>query len=216
VTGLKTAVVDLKALPIPPIPPAGLPSSLLEARPDVKQAEEQMVAANANIAVAKAALYPTISLTANFGGESMELSDVLKSAARIWTGGVTLNLPIFDAGKLNAKVDQASAKQKQTLASYEGAIQNAFREVNDALVNLRQYTEREQALYISQEAAKKALELSENRYQSGYSSYIDVLEAQRAYNDSGLAFVQSREARLIASVDLFKALGGGWGSEDKK
>jgi len=113
-------------------------------------------------------------------------------------------------------VDQASAKQKQTLASYEGAIQTAFREVNDALVNLRQYTEREQALFTSQEAAKKALELSENRYRSGYSSYIDVLEAQRAYNDSGLAFVQSRQARLIASVDLFKALGGGWDSAEKK
>jgi multidrug efflux system outer membrane protein len=216
VTGLKTTLADLKSLPIPPTPPAGLPSRLLEARPDVKQAEEQMIAANANIGVAKAALYPTISLTATFGGESMELADVLKSAARIWSGGVTLNLPIFDAGKLNAKVDQASARQKQTLASYEGAIQNAFREVNDALVNLRQYTEREQALYTSQQAAKKALELSENRYQSGYSSYIDVLDAQRAYNDSGLAFVQSRQARLIASVDLFKALGGGWNSEGNK
>ena len=216
VTGLKASRAGLHALPVPPTPPAGLPSSLLEARPDIKQAEEQMIAANANIAVAKAALYPTISLTAAFGGESMELSDVLKSAARIWSGGVTLNLPIFDAGKLNARVDQASAREKQTLASYEGAIQNAFREVNDALVNLRQYTEREQALFTSQEAAKKALELSENRYQSGYSSYIDVLEAQRAYNDSGLAFVQSRQARLIASVDLFKALGGGWRADDKK
>lgn len=216
VTGLKTNLADLKSLPIPPTPPAGLPSRLLEARPDVKQAEEQMIAANANIGVAKAALYPTISLTATFGGESMELADVLKSAARIWSGGLTLNLPIFDAGKLNAKVDQASARQQQTLASYEGAIQNAFREVNDALVNLRQYTEREQALYTSQQAAKKALELSENRYQSGYSSYIDVLDAQRAYNDSGLAFVQSRQARLIASVDLFKALGGGWNSEGNK
>ena len=216
VTGLKTNLADLKSLPIPPTPPAGLPSRLLEARPDVKQAEEQMIAANANIGVAKAALYPTISLTATFGGESMELADVLKSAARIWSGGLTLNLPIFDGGKLNAKVDQASARQKQTLATYEGAIQNAFREVNDALVNLRQYTEREQALYTSQAAAKKALELSENRYQSGYSSYIDVLEAQRAYNDSGLAFVQSRQARLIASVDLFKALGGGWHSNGNK
>lgn len=216
VTGLKTSVADLSALPIPPTPPAGLPSALLESRPDVRQAEEQMVAANANIGVAKAALYPTISLTANLGGESMELGDILKSAARIWTGGVSLYLPVFDAGKLDARVDQVSAKQKQALANYEGTIQTAFREVNDALVNLRQYTEREQALYKSQEAAKKALEVSENRYQSGYSSYIDVLDAQRAYNDSGLAFVQSRQARLTASVDLFKALGGGWNSNNTK
>jgi len=213
---LKASAYDLNALPIPPTPPAGLPSALLEARPDVRQAEEQMVAANANIAVAKAALYPTISLTASLGGESMELGDVLKSAARIWTGGVALYLPIFDSGKLNAKVDQASAKQKQALANYEGAIQSAFREVNDALVNLRQYTEREQALNTSQEEAKKALAVSENRYQSGYSSYIDVLEAQRAYNDSSLAFVQSRQARLTATVDLFKALGGGWKAADNK
>jgi len=84
------------------------------------------------------------------------------------------------------------------------------------LVNLRQYTEREQALNTSQEEAKKALAVSENRYQSGYSSYIDVLEAQRAYNDSSLAFVQSRQARLTATVDLFKALGGGWKAADNK
>ncbi len=216
VTGLKSSIADFAALPVPPTPPAGLPSALLEARPDIRQAEEQMVAANANIAVAKAALYPTISLTASLGGESMELGNILKSAARIWTGGLSLYLPIFDAGKLDARVDQATARQKQALANYEGSIQTAFREVNDALVNLRQYTEREQALLQSREAAKKALELSENRYESGYSSYIDVLEAQRAYNDAGLAFVQSRQARLIASVDLFKALGGGWNSKTEK
>lgn len=216
IAGIQTASVDISAMPLPPVPPAGLPSTLMEARPDIKQAEELMVAANANIAVAKAALYPSISLTANYGGESLALSDVLRSAARIWTGGVALNLPIFDAGKLSARVDQASARQKQALVTYEGSIQTAFREVNDALINLRQYTEREQALFQSQEAAKKALEISENRYQSGYSSYIDVLDAQRALNDTGLAYVQSRQARLIASVDLFKALGGGWKPEVKK
>lgn len=216
ITDLATAHLDLSAMPLPPVPPAGLPSTLMEARPDIRQAEELMIAANANIAVAKAALYPSISLTANFGGESLVLGDVLKSAARIWTGGLTLNLPIFDAGKINARVDQASAKQKQALVSYEGVIQSAFREVNDALVNLRQNTEREQALYQSQQSARKALEISENRYQSGYSSYIDVLDAQRTLNDAGLAYVQSRQARLIASVDLFKALGGGWKLEVKK
>lgn len=201
---------DIQSLPIPPTPPAGLPSSLLEARPDVRQAEEQMIAANANIGVAKAALYPSISLTASLGGESLELGDILKSAARIWTGGLSLNLPIFDSGKLNSKVDQASAKQKQALAKYESAVQNAFREVNDALVNVRQNTERESALNQSQVAAKKALEISTNRYQSGYSAYLDVLDSQRVYNEATLAFVQSRQARLVATVELFKTLGGGW------
>jgi multidrug efflux system outer membrane protein len=216
VSGLPASSQDLSSMPLPPIPPAGLPSSLMEARPDVRQAEELMVAANANIGVAKAALYPSISLTANYGAESLLLSNLTKSAARIWSTGVALNLPIFDAGRLAAKVDQATAKQKQALASYEGAIQSAFREVNDALVNLRQYTEREQALYQSQQSAQKALSLSENRYQSGYSSYIEVLDAQRALNDAGLACVQSRQARLIASVELFKALGGGWKEQNEK
>jgi multidrug efflux system outer membrane protein len=210
---LKITSAELQTLPIPPIPPAGLPSSLMEMRPDIAQAEQQMIAANANIGVAKAALYPTISLTAGFGGESLELGDILKSAARVWSGGVSLYLPIFDSGKLNAKVDQASAKQKQALASYEGAIQNAFKEVNDALVNLRQNTEREDALNRSQIAAKKALDVSENRYKSGYSAYLDVLDAQRVYNDSALSYVQSRQTRLIATVGLFKALGGGWQAE---
>ncbi len=207
---LNISSAELQTLPIPPTPPAGLPSSLMEARPDVAQAEQQMIAANANIGVAKAALYPTISLTGSFGGESLELGDILKSAARIWTGGISLYLPIFDSGKLNAKVDQASAKQKQALASYEGAVQNAFKEVNDALVNLRQNTEREDALNRSQASAKKALDVSENRYKSGYSAYLDVLDAQRVYNDSALSYVQSRQARLLATVGLFKALGGGW------
>lgn len=216
VLDLNVAMADIKTLPIPPTPPAGLPSSLMEARPDVRQAEQTMIAADANIGVAKAALYPTISLTASLGGESLELGDILKSAARIWTGGLSLNLPIFDSGRLNSRVDQASAKQKQALASYEGAIQNAFREVNDALVNLRQNAEREAALNRGQEAAKKALEVSENRYKSGYSAYLDVLDAQRVYNDTALAFIQSRQARLVATVELFKALGGGWKADSKE
>ena len=207
---LNIASADITSLPIPPSPPAGLPSALLESRPDVRQAEEQMVAANANIAVAKAALYPSISLTAGFGAESMQLGDVLKSASRIWTGGLSLNLPIFDAGKMSARVDQASAKQKQVLASYEGVLLNAFREVNDALVSLRLQTEREAALDKAQLAAQKALQISENRYQSGYSAYLEVLDAQRVYNDAALTFIQSRQARLVATVSLFKALGGGW------
>lgn len=207
---LNVASAELQSLVVPPTPPAGLPSSLMEARPDVAQAEQQMIAANANIGVAKAALYPTISLTASLGGESLALGNILKSAARIWSGGIGLYLPIFDSGKLNAQVDQASAKQKQALANYEAALQNAFREVNDALVNLRQNTEREDALNKSQIAAKKALDVAENRYKSGYSAYLDVLDAQRVYNDSSLSYVQSRQARLLASVALFKVLGGGW------
>ncbi len=208
--GLTLAESDIKNLPVPPTPPAGLPSALLENRPDVAQAEQDLISANANIGVAKAALYPTISLTGFFGGESKDLGDILKSAARIWSGGVSLNLPIFDSGRLNSRVDQVTAQQKQVLASYEGAVQSAFTEVNDALVNVRQNTEREVALDKSQQAAREALHISENRYKSGYTAYLEVLDAQRVYNDASLSFIQSRQARLAASVGLFKALGGGF------
>lgn len=212
--GLEIPEGNIKDLPVPPVPPAGLPSRLLEARPDIQQAELQMVAANARIGVAKAALFPTISLTAAYGGESAELGDILKSAARIWTMGVGLNLPIFDANTRQSRVDQASARQKQALASYEGAIQTAFREVNDALVTVRQSAEREAALASSEEAAGKALEIAQNRYKSGYAGYLEVLDAQRVHNDITLAYIQSRQARLAATVDLFKSLGGGWRAEN--
>jgi multidrug efflux system outer membrane protein len=210
---LKLAPANIATLPIPPVPPIGLPSSLLEARPDVRQAEQNLIAANARIGVAKAALFPTISLTAGLGGESKDLGDVLKSSSRIWNGGLGLTVPIFDSGRLKSKVDQATAEQKQTLAAYERAVQQAFVDVNDALVSLRQSAEIESALDASQQSAQKALEVANNRYKSGYTSYLEVLDAQRVANDTSLAFVQSRQARLKASVDLFKALGGGWKQE---
>jgi len=186
---------------------------LLEARPDIRQAEATLIAADANIGVAKAALYPSISLTGIYGGQSLELNNLFTTPARVWTTGLNFNLPIFDAGRLKSRVDQASAIQKQALAGYEASLQNAFTEVNNALVNLRQYAERETALALGEEAAKKALEISENRYKSGYSAYLEVLDAQRVYNDSATSFVQSRQARIVATVDLFKALGGGWQDE---
>lgn len=207
---LTLAASDINSLLVPPTPPAGLPSALLENRPDVAQAEQDLVSANAKISVAKAALYPTISLTGFFGGESLELGDIMKSAARIWSAGISLNLPIFDSGRLNSRVDQASAQEKQLLATYERSVQNAFTEVNDALVNVRQNTEREAALDKSQQAAKEVLRISENRYKAGYTAYLDVLDAQRVYNDAATSFTQSRQARLTATVELFKALGGGW------
>jgi len=207
---LKISSSGINALPNPPVPPVGLPSTILETRPDVRQAEQNLIAANARIGVAKAALFPTNSLTAGLGGESKDLSDVMKSAARIWNGGLSLNVPMFDSGRLSSKVDQATAQQKQLLAAYERAVQNAFAEVNDALVNVRQNTEREAALNASQSSANKALEIANNRYKSGYTGYLEVLDAQRVYNDASLAYVQSRQARLTSTVELFKALGGGW------
>lgn len=213
VLDLKLEASDIRTLPVPPVPPAGLPSALLESRPDVRQAEQLLIAENAKIGVAKAALYPSISLTGIYGGESLELGDVLKSGARIWTLGLGLDLPIFDSGRRQSRVEQATARQKQVLAQYQAAIQNAFREVNDALITRRLNAEREQALIQSESSAKKALTVAENRYKSGYSAYLEVLDAQRVHNDASLAVVQAKQASFLATVELFKVLGGDWKAE---
>lgn len=213
VLDLKLEAADIRALPVPPTPPAGLPSALLENRPDIRQAEQALIAENARIGIAKAALYPSITLTGSYGGESLELSDLLKTGARIWTLGIGLDLPIFDSGKRKSRVEQVTAKQKQALAQYQAAIQNAFREVNDALVTRRLNAERDQSLSQSEASAKKALTVAENRYKSGYSAYLEVLDAQRVHNDASLAVVQAKQATFLATVELFKVLGGDWKDE---
>jgi multidrug efflux system outer membrane protein len=210
---LKLSPGDLAQLPVPPVPPTGLPSTLLERRPDIRQAEEILVSANAQIGVAKAALLPKISLTGDFGGESTALSSLLQSGARIWSIGFALAQPIFTAGRLSAEVDATTARQKQALASYQKSIQTAFREVSDSLVNVSQTAATEIDLQSSVDAARDALRLSGERYEAGYSAYINVLDAQRTLNISQLAMIRNRQALLSASVDLMKALGGGWTDE---
>lgn len=213
---LKISAGDLRGMPLPPVPPAGLPSSLLEARPDLRQAEEELVANNARIGVAKAALYPTISLTGGLGAESKQLSDLFSGGARTWNLGIGLVLPIFDAGANEARVDQASARQKQSLAAWQKAIQTAFKEVNDALAGLRENAEAESAQDARVAAADQTLKLAKDRYEAGYSGYLEVLDAQRGINDARLAAIATRQSRLVAAVDLFKALGGGWREADGK
>ena len=210
---LTLAEGDLRSLPVPPTPPAGLPSALLENRPDIREAEQNLIAQNAKIGVAKAAMYPSISLTGSLGAESVDLGDILKAGARIWSFGLGLDLPIFDAGRRQSRVEQADARQKQALAQYQTAIQNAFREVNDALITRRLNAEREQAYLQSQTSAKKVLTVAENRYKSGYSAYLEVLDAQRVHNEASLAAVQAKQATLLATVELFKVLGGNWKAE---
>ena len=207
---LKLTAGDLFALPLPPTPPAGLPSALLERRPDIRQAEETLVAANAQIGIARAALFPTLSLTAAAGVQSAELGTLLTSGAGIWTLGFGLALPIFDAGRREARVEQAQARREQAVAGYQRAVETGFREVADALVNVQQTGEGEAELMARLQAARSALELSTVRYESGYSPYLEVLDAQRTANEAELAFVRNRQARLAFSVDLMKALGGGW------
>jgi outer membrane protein, multidrug efflux system len=201
---------DLFVLPVPPVPPAGLPSSLLERRPDIRSAEESLIAANAQIGIARAALFPTVSLTALFGTQSAAFSNLLSSGAGIFSLGYALTVPIFDAGRREARVDQAGARERQALASYQKAIETGFREVAEGLVNVEQSAGAEADLQDRLQAARNALELSNLRYEAGYSPFLEVLDAQRTANDAELAFVRNRQARLAFSVDLMKALGGGW------
>lgn len=208
--GLKIASASLEQLPLPPTPPTGLPSTLLEARPDVRQAEEKLIAANARIGVAKAAYFPTIGLTGLYGSESAALSKLFTSSAGIWTAAIGLSMPIFDAGRTGARVDQATAAQAENVANYRKTLQTAFREVNDAIVNLHEFANEEAAFAAQVDASKRAFNLAQKRYESGYSGYSDLLDTQRTLNTAQLLYLASRKNRLGASVDLFKALGGGW------
>lgn len=204
---------NLLSLPVPPVPPAGLPSNLLERRPDVRQAEEQLVAANAQIGIAKAAMLPTISLTGNYGAESRALAMLIGSNANVWSLGFGLSLPLFDAGRLQARSEAVIARQKQAVGNYQKASESAFREVADALTNLQQTTANEDDLNARANAARSSLRLARLRYEAGYSAYLEVLDAQRTANDAELALLRNRQSRLSATVDLMKALGGGWSDD---
>lgn len=210
---LKVRVGDIERLPQPPMPPLGLPSGLLEVRPDVRQAEEKLVAANARIGVAKAAYFPSISLTGLLGSESAALSSLFGSSASIWSYGASLAMPLFNAGRTTARVDQASASQREALAQYLNTVQTAFMEVKNALVSLKEYSEEETALAAQVAAASQAHTLAEARYEAGYDGYLDVLDSQRTLNAAQLLHLTARRNHLAGTVDLFKALGGGWQPE---
>lgn len=214
--GLKIAAGDLRQLPTPPIPRADLPSALIEARPDVRQAEENLIAANAGIGLAKAGYFPKFSLTGSLGSESKTLSDLFSAGANTWSLGIGLLVPILDFGRTTARVDQAKALNQQSLITWENTLQTAFKEVRDALVSLRENSAAEMAQNQRVDNAQQALSLSQQRYEAGYSSYLEVLDAQRSSNEARLDMIATRQARLTASVDLFKALGGGWQDSAKQ
>ena len=158
-------------------------------------------------------MMPTISLTGNLGAESRALSTLTSSGAGIWSLGFGLALPIFDAGRLQARSDAAEARQRQSLGNYQKAAESAYREVADALSNLQQTTANEEDLDARAAVARSTLRLARLRYEAGYSAYLEVLDAQRTANDAELALLRNRQSRLSATVDLMKAIGGGW-SED--
>jgi len=205
----------IEALTVPPAVPAGLPSDLLEHRPDLQQAEQQLIAANARIGQAKAAYFPSISLTGLLGGESTKLIDLFTAPARIWQVSGSAAQTVFDAGRTGSRVKAAKAREQQALAQYQSAIQNAFRDTLDALVAQRKARETLDAEQARVAALQRALDLARLRYQNGVSSQLDVLDAERGLLAAKLNRIEAQRAQLAATADLFKALGGGWESDHR-
>lgn len=192
--------------------PAGLPSDLLLRRPDIRAAEQQLIAANADIGAARAAYFPTISITAALGVQSVQLEDLFSSgASKAWSFAPQLAGPIFQGGRIRAGVQAAEARKRELLAAYEQVIQNAFREVDDALVAITTLREQITIGEANVVAERRRLELSLDRYENGLSEYLEVLDAERSLFSAELGLAQIRGEALSALAQLYKALGGGWG-----
>jgi multidrug efflux system outer membrane protein len=194
----------------PPDVPAGLPSSLLERRPDIREAEQQLVAANAQIGVAKAAYFPQISLSGSGGFQTAALTNLFSGPAGTWNFGTSLTQPIFTAGRLRSNVRLTEAQREASLLFYEQAIQGAFRSVSDALIayrKTREFREQQELLFQS---AQDAARLSHMRYSGGVTGYLEVLTNETNAFSAELGLVQAQLNELLALVQLYEALGGGW------
>jgi multidrug efflux system outer membrane protein len=196
--------------PHAPEVPAGLPSTLLERRPDIQQAEEQLIAANAQIGVARAALFPDVSLTGSAGFESTALATLFSGTNFVWTATASLVQTIFDAGRNRSRVALAVADREELVVDYQHAVRQGFLEVSDALVGYRKLREfrEQQALLLN--SAQDARRLAEVRYQGGATSYLEVLDADTRLFDAQLGLVEAQLAELSGLVELYRALGGGW------
>ncbi len=201
----------LEEFKTPPQVPAGLPSALIDRRPDLRQAEQTLIAANANIGAAKALLFPQISLTDFLGWQSRSLSDLFTAPARSWAfvpAGLTQ--PIFNAGAIRNGIRLTQAQQDEALENYTKTIQNAFREVSDALIAYRKNAEQRQQEELLVKALSESQRLSTLRYQGGLDSYLQVLDAQRNLFQGQLTLAQLDREELLSVVQLYRALGGGW------
>ncbi len=196
--------------PHAPEVPAGLPSTLLERRPDIRQAEQQLVAFNAQIGVAKADFFPQISLTGTGGYQSSALTSLFSGPAGLWSFGGSLAQPIFEGGRIRNRVRFAEAQQQESALIYQRTIQQAFREVSDALVGYRKSQEfRFQQEQLTR-SAEDATRLSNMRYKGGATSYLEVLDSDTRQFTAQLALAQAQLAELQSLVRIYRALGGGW------
>ena len=188
---------------------AGLPSELLRYRPDVLQAEYNLKAAGANIEVARASYYPSISLASNIGLSSGSLNDLFKSGSVGWSFGPSVSVPIFDAGRLDANYDVAQIERKQTLAGYERSIQTAFREVSDVLATRATLGEQLEAQYRLQDNFEQTYQIADARFKAGISNYLDVLDAQRSLFSTQQGILDLELQKIISQIELYQVLGGG-------
>ena len=196
--------------------PAGLPSTLLERRPDILQAEQNLVAANARIGAAKALYFPVISLTGILGAASADLSKLFEGASTIWSVGAAATGPIFTFGGISGQVKQAEAFQQQTFFQYLQTVQNAFREVEDALVGTVKGRERLASQGRQVDALKNYARVARLQYEGGTASYFQVLDADRSLFSAQLSYVETQSSIFTSLINIYKALGGGWVTEADK
>ncbi len=194
----------------PPAVPAGLPSQLLERRPDIHEAEQQLIAANAEIGVARAAYFPTISLTGTLGFISSALSNLFTKPSGAWNLTATMAEPVFTAGRLKDNVRLTESQQRQALLAYQQIIQNAFRDVSDALVAYQKTRESRQEQELLANAAQDSARLAHVRYDGGSTTYLEVLTNETNYLNAELNLSQARLNEMLSLVQIYSALGGGW------
>jgi multidrug efflux system outer membrane protein len=185
-----------------------MPSALLLRRPDLVEAEQRLIAANTRVAVARAAHFPSISLTGFLGSESAELDDLFTGPAGIWSLAAAIAQPIYAGGRLEAQREAAAARERAALAQYQGAVRNAFREVRQALAAQARARESFQAQAERVAALEETLRLARLRYENGVASQLDVLDAERGLLDAQNARIEALRAQRAAVADLYRALGG--------
>ncbi|MBS1190492.1 MAG: transporter [Rhodocyclaceae bacterium] len=205
--GRELAKLDLPAVP------SGLPSELLERRPDLRQAEQDLIAANALIGAARAQYFPSILLTGLLGSVSVQFSNLFKGPARAWSYGATASIPIFTAGGIAGQVQQAEAQHQELLLRYQKSIQVAFQEVSDTLISHRKSREQLEWQERQVKTLRNYLNLARLRYDNGYTSYIEVLDAERNLFSAEVAYAQTQGLVYGSLVNLYKAMGGGWVAE---
>jgi multidrug efflux system outer membrane protein len=190
--------------------PAGLPSALLERRPDIQTAEQLLVAANADIGQAKAAFYPQLALTGFYGYQSVALSDLFTSGSRTWQFGPAVTMPLFTGGRLRANLKVTQAQYQEAMATYQKTVQNAFREVSDSLIAYRRTREFRERQEERTQANREATELANIRYDGGVTSYLEVLYNEQELFSAELNLARARLDELLSVVTLYRSLGGGW------